>query len=76
MAEVNELGLKDSNPFVLFLILVLLILSTNGKADEHLENLKQFVLETRNAMNNIRAGVANMHANMLNFHSRVFSQSK
>lgn len=71
MNENQYRDLDGSSPFTLFLILILLILGTDKQIEPHLENAKNFLLETKRSLESVRVGFENMHSNMMAFHTQL-----
>jgi len=59
----------EANPFTLFLILILLVLSTDKHADEKLLFLKNFTDQTSHSLTAVRQGVETMHASFEQAHA-------
>ncbi|AEF94912.1 hypothetical protein Desca_2073 [Desulfotomaculum nigrificans CO-1-SRB] len=76
MDEYQARFLDGQSPFTLFLILILLILGTERDVETYLENAKNFVLETRRAMENVRNGYEGMQANIQSFHAKLLDLQK
>lgn len=55
-------SLQPDNPFTLFLILVLLILSTNPKVEEHLAFLMSFIERTQLSVRSFKEGTESFHS--------------
>lgn len=57
-------GLQPNNPFTLFLIFVLLLLSTNPGVEEKLAFLKSFLTTTQETLRTLQSGWQSWHNNM------------
>ncbi|WP_347488002.1 hypothetical protein [Desulfoscipio sp. XC116] len=53
---------NNANPFTLFLILVLLLLSTDSKADVKLGFVRGLIDQTSRSLNTLREGITAMNA--------------
>lgn len=51
-----------TNPYMLFLILILLLLSTDKNADAKLTFLKDFTEKTAQSLDAVRQGIETMHS--------------
>jgi len=76
MEENQSLYLDRQSPFTLFLILILLILSTEKDVENYLENARNFILETKRSAESIRTGLENFHTNMAAFHTKLLDMHK
>ena len=56
--------LQPNNPFTLFLIVILLMLSTNPGFEEQLAFLKSLVQATQLSVRTFQNGLGNLHATM------------
>ncbi len=54
----------NANPYTLFLILILLVLSTDKQADAKIMFLKEFTEQTSRSLSSVREGVETMQAVM------------
>ncbi len=61
-------GLQPNNPYTLFLIFVLLLLSTNPGVDEKLAFLKTILLNTQQTVRSLQSGWQTWHNTMANFY--------
>ncbi|MTI82985.1 MAG: hypothetical protein FH756_03600 [Firmicutes bacterium] len=59
----------DVNPYTLFLILILLVLSTDKNADAKLMFLKNFTEQTSHSLSAVREGVETMQASFQQAHT-------
>ncbi|WP_027717156.1 hypothetical protein [Desulfovirgula thermocuniculi] len=55
-------GLSPNNPFTLFLILILLVLSTKPEAEQHLTQLAAFIQATQHSVQVFRSGLETFYA--------------
>lgn len=65
----------NANPYSLFLILILLILSTDKNADAKLASLKDFMEKTSQSLHAVREGVETMHVGLQQAHAMFAGSS-
>ncbi|WP_027356169.1 hypothetical protein [Desulfofundulus thermocisternus] len=58
--------LQPNNPFTLFLILILLILSTRPNAEQKLAQLVSLLTATQQSVQIFRSGIETFHAHLVN----------
>ncbi|WP_041274492.1 hypothetical protein [Desulforamulus reducens] len=68
--------LDPQSPYTLFLILILLILSSEKDLESHLEQARTFILETKRSLESIRGGFDIMQANLMSFRTHLMSIDK
>ncbi|MDO7786430.1 hypothetical protein [Desulforamulus aquiferis] len=68
--------LSGQNPYVLFLILILLIMGTEKELESYFESARDFILGTKRSVENIRAGIEGMQTNMLSFGTQLLDLQK
>lgn len=76
MDQMDLYFLKGQNPYILFLILLLLILGTEKELEAYFDSARNFILGTKNSVENIRAGIEGMQTNMLSFQTQLLELHK
>ncbi len=64
-------ALQPNNPFTLFLILILLILSTRPNVEQQLAQLTSLLHATQQSVQIFRSGMETFHASLVNPSSQV-----
>ncbi|AGL02372.1 hypothetical protein [Desulfoscipio gibsoniae] len=62
------------NPVSLFLVLNMLLLSSDPHADKRLEFTREFIEQLRHSVYSIQEGVQAMHSGMENFRTMIMPQ--
>lgn len=76
MDQYSAMGLNPRSPYTLFLILVLLSLSWEEETEEHLDNIRMLVLNTKNSLESMRTGFESFHTNVESFHACLANMRK